>query len=324
MAVYKVIQDIEAEDKLLGPLTLKGFVYAAVAGVCAFIEFRLMLAGLGPIKWVLMLMFLPPMALFGVLASPLGREQPTEVWLLSHVRFLLKPRLRIWNQDSAPTNLVTITAPKRNERQLTKDLSQIEVKSRLQALASTLDSRGWAVKNVAVNLYTSPDYSKPQITDSDRLVEASSLPKETPVIDVHPADDILDEQNNPTAQNFQELMNKAEVKRKKEMAAKLEAARKAAPAAPTGAAAKEQAGKDALTTEEEQLLNQLHSRDKIFEGQHIITKRSQEEQEQAGPPVTALPQTVKLELSQSGNDLSVASIARLASRGSGEIVVPLH
>ena len=38
MATYKVIQDIEAEDKLLGPLTLRQFIYAAVAGVSIWLS----------------------------------------------------------------------------------------------------------------------------------------------------------------------------------------------------------------------------------------------------------------------------------------------
>jgi hypothetical protein len=31
MATYKVIQDIEAEDKLVGPLSLKQFIFALIA-----------------------------------------------------------------------------------------------------------------------------------------------------------------------------------------------------------------------------------------------------------------------------------------------------
>src|SRR6266576_5729998 len=138
MAVYKVIQDIESEDKLLGPLTLKGFVYAAIAGISAFIEFRLLLVGT-PLKWLFMLLFAFPMILFGVLASPLGREQPTEVWLLSRIRYFLKPRQRIWDQEGS-SDLVTITAPKKEDLHLTKDLSPTEVQSRLKTLASTLDT----------------------------------------------------------------------------------------------------------------------------------------------------------------------------------------
>jgi hypothetical protein len=52
MATYKVLQDIEAEDKLLGPLTLKQFIFAAVAIAIGFVEFKLITVG-GPaiIKW---------------------------------------------------------------------------------------------------------------------------------------------------------------------------------------------------------------------------------------------------------------------------------
>jgi len=41
MATYKVIQDIEAEDKLLGPMTLRQFIYAVIVVVMGFVAFRL-------------------------------------------------------------------------------------------------------------------------------------------------------------------------------------------------------------------------------------------------------------------------------------------
>jgi len=173
MAVYKVIQDIEAEDKLLGPLTLKGFIYAAVAGLLIFIDIRLLIGGLPVfIKLLFTALFLPPSMLLAVLALPLGRQQPTEVWLLSHIMFLVKPRTRKWDQ-SGMKQLVKITAPKKSGPALTKNLSQTEVSSRLQALATTLDSRGWAIKNATVNLPA----TKPQDLNenSDRLADATTL-----------------------------------------------------------------------------------------------------------------------------------------------------
>jgi hypothetical protein len=219
MAVYKVIQDIEAEDKLLGPLTLKGFIYAMIAGTCAYINFRLLMVGT-PLKWVFILMFAMPMILFGVLASPLGREQPTEVWLLSRIRFFLKPRSRVWGQ-SGIQELVKITAPKKQEAVLTKDLSQHEVHSRLKTLALTLDTRGWAIKNVDVNLSV-PEATTQTITpESDRLVGAAGVPKQMPVVDVRAEDDILDEKNNPVAKKFDAMMQHAEAERKRGILAAL-------------------------------------------------------------------------------------------------------
>jgi hypothetical protein len=326
MAVYKVIQDIEAEDKLLGPLTLKGFVYAVIALACAFIDFRLMfVSALGPVRWVIMLVFLGPMILFGTLASPLGREQPTEIWLLSRLRFLLKSRRRIWDQNGIK-QLVTITAPKREDKRLTKDMSQTEVQSRLQALATTLDSRGWSVKNITVNLNNQPNYFDSPDQDSDRLVQSSTIEEEQPVVDIHAEDDILDEENNPTAQNFQSMMQQAEQDRKAQMANRLEAARHAAqvPHAPVAAVpARAPAHPDQLTDDEQQLLQKIHQQDAHLASQHII-KGS----EGLDTELTLGRQTAKLELAHSGNDLSVASIASLASRGSqpglGDDTLYLH
>lgn len=198
MATYKVIQDIEAEDKLLGPLTLRQFLYAIVVVVLGFIAFRLAI-----LKWFLALPFLPPMALFAVLAAPFGHDQPSEVWLLAKIRFFLKPRRRIWDQ-SGVKELVTINVPKRPVKIYTDGLTQSEVRSRLHALANTIDSRGWAVKNVNVNLYGQPAYVASAA--SDRLVEPSSLPQEVPTIEIQASDDILDAQSNPVAHHLDEMI----------------------------------------------------------------------------------------------------------------------
>jgi hypothetical protein len=215
MAVYKVIQDIESEDKIVGFLTLKMFVYALISGALVYINIRFLMAGiLGPLRFVFVFILFWPMLLFGVLAAPLSREQSTEVWILAHVRFYLKPRLRIWNQ-SGVLELVTVTVPKKIERQLTKNLTQTEVRSRLKALATTLDSRGWAVRNVAVNLNANPSYLDIVEPESDRLAAGSNLPQTKTATDITESDDIMDAQNNSTAQHFETLMQQEVEKRKK-------------------------------------------------------------------------------------------------------------
>jgi hypothetical protein len=212
MAVYKVIQDVESEDKLIGFLSLKGLIYAGIAAICAFINLKLILSG-GAISYIFVFIFAMPMILFGVLASPLGREQPTEVWLLSRIKFFFKPRQRIWDQ-SGTMDLVTVTAPKKQELHLTKELSQDEVHSRLKTLAMTLDTRGWAIKNVDVNLSVPEVQARNDALQSDRLVGTSGMPLQMPVVDVRAADDIMDEKSNPTAQKFETMMKQAEEERK--------------------------------------------------------------------------------------------------------------
>lgn len=201
MAVYKVIQDIEAEDKFVGPLTLKQFIFAGITVICIYLVFILIVKHL----WYLALPLLPVIFTGIFLAFPWGRDQPTEIWLLAKVRFLLKPRRRVWDQ-SGVQELVTITAPKHDDMQYTNNLSQNEVQSRLRLLANTIDSRGWAIKNVNVNLANTPS-SVIASQFSDRLVDPSSLPHEVSNTDVLASDDIMDPQNNPLAQHFDQLIN---------------------------------------------------------------------------------------------------------------------
>src|SRR4051812_21464767 len=116
--------------------------------------------------------FLPPALFCGFFAIPFGMDQPTEIWALAKLRYLFKPRVRTWNQ-SGVKEMVTITAPKRVERlPATKGFSPTEVKSRLRALADTIDSRGWAVKNV------NPYMPQPRMAGgAARVLGISTLPQ---------------------------------------------------------------------------------------------------------------------------------------------------
>lgn len=205
MAVYKVIQDIEAEDKFLGPLTLKQFIFACITAVCLYVGFIFITRNL----WYLAVPLLPVIGIGAFLAFPWGRDQPTEVWLLAKLRFLFKPRVRIWDQ-SGVQQFVTITAPKKEVIQYTNNLSQTEVRSRLKALAETIDSRGWAVKNSSLNLVSAASPMPSQAQFSDRLIDVSALPQDVSASDVTASDDIMDAVNNPLAQQLDHLIQESQ------------------------------------------------------------------------------------------------------------------
>lgn len=202
MATYKLIQDIEAEDKILGPLTLRQFIFGLITAFLLYICFVCIERGFP----ILLVIFLPPAILTGFFAFPFGRDQPTEVWALGKLRFWFKPRQRIWDQ-SGIKELVTITVPKKIQHVYTDGLSRSEVQSRLHTLANTIDSRGWAVKSMAVNDYYSAGPLAQQ--GSDRLLDIDAVPQEVSDTPVQASDDILDEQNNPIAQQFQTMINQS-------------------------------------------------------------------------------------------------------------------
>lgn len=231
MATYKVLQDIEAEDKLVGPLSLRQFVYAGIAILLLYISFLCVTKGAA----FMLIFFLPPALFCAFFAFPWSREQSTEVWALAKIRFFIKPRKRIWNQ-SGIKELVTITAPKKIEHVVTDGLSQTEVKSRLNALAATIDSRGWAVKNVDVNLYTQP-LQITQTADSDRLLGVNNMPQQVSSSDITASDDMLDEQNNPIAQQFERMIANSEQSHRQQIVQQLQQPAPAANPQPTNTAA---------------------------------------------------------------------------------------
>lgn len=198
MATYKVIQDIEAEDKLLGPLTLRQFIYAGACVVFLYLSFLAVTKG-APF---MIIVFLPLAAVGGFFAWPWSRDQPTEVWALARIRFMIKPKVRIWNQ-SGVKELVTITAPKKVVQIYSNGLSQNEVQNRLKALADTIDSRGWAVKNVNVNMYGQQGVQT--VPDSDRLIDMAALPQEVPDFEIQASEDIL-EDSSPVARQFDSMI----------------------------------------------------------------------------------------------------------------------
>jgi hypothetical protein len=214
MATYKVLQDIEAEDKLVGALTLRQFIYAAIAAFMLYLSFFSITKHVA----FLVIFFLPPALFTGFLAIPWHGDQPTEVWALAKLRFYLKSRKRIWDQSGAK-DLVTITVPKKMERSLTNGLSQIEVSSRLHALADTIDSRGWAVKNVNLNINTG---TSPGYAESDRLLDASVLPQEVSSLDIQASDDILDTNANPVAQHFDSMITNATASHRQQLIAQMQ------------------------------------------------------------------------------------------------------
>lgn len=215
MASYKVIQDIEAEDKFVGPLTFKQFIFAMAGIFFSWVCFYFIVQG---ISWTLVIF--GPFALFGFfMAFPWSKEQPTDVWVLAKIRFMTKPKKRIWNQ-AGRQDLVTITAPKKIEKHLTKDFSETEVKSRLKALAETIDSRGWVVKHATAG------EASADMASTDRLVDPGIIPQQVPDNNY----DMPDIMENSSVDN---MLDQTSQKRRGQLVEKMDQARQnSAPTSP--------------------------------------------------------------------------------------------
>jgi hypothetical protein len=183
MATYKVPQDVEADDKLIGPFSFRQFIYliiVALAGALAW--------GLAQLFIGLAIIPLPAILLFGALALPLRKDQPMEIYLAAIISFYLKPHKRLWDPDGVES-LIEITVPKVVEIQRSKNITQADAEQRFSYLAGIVDSGGWAIRGAGAQ-------ASPSTTiNNDIYVEAQS------------AEDVLDS-NNAVAQSFNTMMSK--------------------------------------------------------------------------------------------------------------------
>lgn len=181
MATYKVPQDVEADDKLIGPFSFRQFIYLIVVALAGALAW-----GLSQLFIGLAVIPLPIILFFGALALPLRKDQPMEIYLAALVSFYIKPHKRLWDPDGIES-LIEITAPKVVVVDRTKGISQADADQRFSYLANIVDSQGWAIRGAGTQA--------PGAINNDIYLEAQG------------ADDVLDA-NNSVAQSFDSMMSR--------------------------------------------------------------------------------------------------------------------
>ncbi len=146
MAQYKVPQDVEADDKLLGPFNFRQFIYLLISAGLIALSWALL--SLSEIFIFVVVILLFPTIFLLVLALPLRKDQPMETYVAALISYYTKPRKRLWNPGQREST-ITITAPKIVEKKLTRDLSEEEAGRRLSFLANVVDSEGYSLKGGA-------------------------------------------------------------------------------------------------------------------------------------------------------------------------------
>lgn len=89
---FVVPQFIDAEDKILGPITARQFVILMIAFLLCFIFFRLF-------SFVVFLATgIPTITFSGIVAFVKINGQPFHFFILNLVQTIKKPRLRVWDK----------------------------------------------------------------------------------------------------------------------------------------------------------------------------------------------------------------------------------
>ena len=197
MSQYKVPQNVEAEDKILGPLTFKQFLYACIGTGWAIVCFAIFRS----LPAVMIILGFPPALLFLLLAFYTRDGQNFEQLLIAMIGFFASERKRVWVKETVTESFHIEPTAKKIENEVSQ-LNPEEAHSRLKRLATLIDSRGW---NRPSDVQSDVYQFMPAGSHDDRIV-APAPPLHVPD---EPRADMLDLKNSPLAQNLAELLSEA-------------------------------------------------------------------------------------------------------------------
>ena len=310
MAVYKVPQDVEAEDKLIGPFSFRQFIYLIVAALGILLAWALSRLFIG-----LAIVPLPIILAFLALALPLRKDQPMETYLVALIKFYFKPRSRLWDPEGQ-LSLVNITATKTAEGPQLKALRGAAASQQLAYLAQVVDTQGWASRGATQNQNL-----------SDLIVAEADQ-----------AEDVLDA-NSGVAQALDQRIAQSDDARREALREQMQATN--TPSQPSPAqtifAAPEPTPQSSLPTENVSFSpypSNMHQRvlspdGKLTQGQASNKNSQSAVAEENKPSETPGAMAVSPDIMRlaNNNDLSISAIAREAQRLSEddqEVVITLR
>ncbi len=201
MGEYKVPTDVEAEDKILGPLSLRQAIYVIIGLAWGALMWRIFTDNYIPMA----ISILPVTGFFLLLGFGRRQEQSFEHYFVAVVQYFTIPRMRIWDKDLQQEELVTsdkIAPVIVSHKNITH--------GSLEQLALALDTHG-AQKDPTIQL---PDESGQTANLSQRIISPTQLaPNDTKPTITHDAtlqDDVLDT-TSERSQEVNELLENVTV-----------------------------------------------------------------------------------------------------------------
>lgn len=137
---FRVPQNIDLEDKIVGPLTMKQFLYLLVGGMIDYVLFQALVGPENPRMGLFLLVGVPVGLLAVALAFLKIQDRPFGEFLVSLVVYIIRPRQRVWHRETSGSQSVIRDSaiPKKTEEKTPtkKHLSQEE----LANLSNVLDT----------------------------------------------------------------------------------------------------------------------------------------------------------------------------------------
>jgi hypothetical protein len=196
MLQYKVPQNVEVEDKIIGPLTAKQFIQAIIGCMVLYLLYALLPFSLFVIAGIPVALFFAALALYKV------NDQPFEKFLISLINYIIRPNQRVWKKEIKMPD-IKVVKTKKEEKEKPPEKKEV-TRSRLDELAYILDTRGWVEErgerreSTEMGIFQAPEVTKeaPKVEappKEEKETKIEQVPKEKIKIS-SPFEDLLTEE----------------------------------------------------------------------------------------------------------------------------------
>ena len=134
---FKVPQNIDLEDKIIGPLTMIQFIYVLVGGLIDYLFFQ----WFGTKHFWIFLILAIPIALVALALAFLKiQDQPLSHFVKAGLEYLSRPKIRIWQREGIAPQVI-LEKPKEIKAETAILPKKHIEKSELEKLAYSLDTQ---------------------------------------------------------------------------------------------------------------------------------------------------------------------------------------
>lgn len=135
---YRVPQNIDMEDKIIGPLTMAQFLAVMIGSMIIYVAFISLVRTAPILFWLIAI----PIGLFTVAFAFMKiQDQPFPKFLASVALYLARPKTRIWQKDTKLEHLAVVTKNPTTPEEPSLPGQTIK-KEQLGALTDILDRGG--------------------------------------------------------------------------------------------------------------------------------------------------------------------------------------
>lgn len=126
---YKIPQNIDMEDKIVGPFTMKQFIYLLVSGFIVYSWWNFSNTFISPPPIIVFIPLGVPVGILGLCFALLKiNDRPFEFFVLSIIKFIFAPKKTMWREGYKPPEVIvkdTVVKEKEKAVRDTKTLDEL-------------------------------------------------------------------------------------------------------------------------------------------------------------------------------------------------------